>query len=386
MSKSINMPQIGQDIETGLIVEWKVKPNDKVAKGDIVAIVESDKATFEVEAFESGIIKELLYKEGEEAKVFSPIAYLAGQGESIQNIPEIPQEQAAAPQVQAESPAVAEEVPTGDKIFAAPLARKLAQRYNIDINTIKGSGPRGRILKQDVMALVNDQADSESSSGDYEIPFSKMRLKIAQRLTLSKQTIPHFYLTVEVDMSSTLNLRREYTDSSSVKITVNDLIVAATARALRKYPKLNAHVESDKMIVRHNIHIGVAVATEEGLLVPVITDTDQKTLPEIALTTQEIIEAARKGVLKPQPGGTFTVSNLGMYAVKGFQPIINPPECGILGVGGIKKQLTVMPGGGFAVRDKLSLTLACDHRAVDGTYAAQFLNELKEKLENISIP
>ncbi len=406
MVKPINMPQIGQDIEAGVIVEWRVKENDVIAKNDTVAIVESDKATFEVEAFDPGTVLKLLYNEGDEAKVFSPIAYVGQPGEKWDEASATVSHtsETTKTKVRGAASVIREDKQVeGGKIFVAPLARKLAQKHGIDLSLIKGSGPNGRILKQDVLALVSgDSVQSENKldaaakdnglrpdvtgvlSEDQEIPFSKMRKKIAERLTHSKQNIPHFYLTIDVDMTDAMAWRKQNGANSTVKITVNDIIIKAAATALSSYRKLNGHIEADKLIVRKNINIGVAVSVEEGLLVPVIPDADQKNIAEIAQISRQNTEGAQKGILKPQSVGTFTVSNLGMFAIQGFLPIINPPECAILGVGQITKQVMPLDDNCIAVREMMTLSLASDHRAVDGTYAAGFLGEIKKQLESVS--
>jgi pyruvate dehydrogenase E2 component (dihydrolipoyllysine-residue acetyltransferase) len=405
MVKPINMPQIGQDIEAGVIVEWRVKENDVVAKNDTVAIVESDKATFEVEAFEPGTVLKLLYNEGDEAKVFSPIAYIGQPWEKWDEASATVSHTSETTKTKARDATsiIREDKQAGHgKIFVAPLARKLAQKHGIDLSLVKGSGPNGRILKQDVLALISgDSAQSENKldttardnglhpdvistlTEDQKIPFSKMRKKIAERLTHSKQTIPHFYLTIDVDMTDALAWRKQNGSNSPVKITINDIIIKAAATALSSYRKLNGHVEADKLIVRKNINIGVAVSVEEGLLVPVIPDADQNNIAEIAQISRQNTEGAQKGILKPQSVGTFTVSNLGMFAINGFLPIINPPECAILGVGKITKQVMPLDDNCIAVREMMTLSLVSDHRAVDGTYAAGFLGEIKKQLEGV---
>jgi pyruvate dehydrogenase E2 component (dihydrolipoamide acetyltransferase) len=217
-----------------------------------------------------------------------------------------------------------------------------------------------------------------------DVPFSKLRRKIAERLTHSKQKIPHFYLYVDVEMGAALEWRTTYNQESPTKASVTDMIVGATAKALIHHPKLNAHVADDGLIVHKSINIGVAVSVEDGLVVPVVTRADQLTLEQISQRVRENAEGARKGLLKAQAIGTFTISNLGMCDIGMFLPIINPPECAILGVGAIAKRPHVKADGSLGATDVMTLALACDHRAVDGTYAAAFLNELKKNLESFS--
>jgi pyruvate dehydrogenase E2 component (dihydrolipoamide acetyltransferase) len=213
------------------------------------------------------------------------------------------------------------------------------------------------------------------------VPFSKLRRKVAERLTYSKQRIPHFYLYVDVNMSVALQWRRDYNQTAPVKATVTDLIVQATGRTLARFPKLNAHVADEKMILHKDVNIGVAVSVEDGLVVPVVPQVDTLSLEQISQTVRENAEGARGGVLKPQATGTFTISNLGMHGVGTFLPIINPPECAILGVGAITKRPCAIDDEQLAVADVMTLALACDHRAVDGTCAAAFLDEVKKTLE-----
>ncbi|MEA2064309.1 MAG: dihydrolipoamide acetyltransferase family protein [Gemmatimonadota bacterium] len=377
MAKPLVMPQVGQDIETAVIVEWLVKENDYVNKGDVFVVVESEKATLEVEAEESGVVLNLLYKEGDEAKVLEPIAYLGKSGEKLEDLKEpVTAETEEAPREKA--PEIEEAVQTGEpRVLAAPAARRAARELGVDLAAIKGSGPGGRIVKQDVLAA--------SSSAEKEIPFSPMRKKIAERLTRSKQTIPHFYLFSEVDMTEVLARRAAYNKEAQTKISVNDLIIKAVAAAICEFPGMNAHVADDRLTIRKNINIGVAVSTDEGLLVPVIPEAEQKSIQEISLLARENAECARSGVLKARSPGTFTISNLGMHSIDCFIPIINPPECAILGAGSIAKRAVPDDGGSIGVREMMTLTLACDHRAVDGAYASRFLNSIRKNLEDFTL-
>lgn len=407
MAKPIIMPQIGQDITKGTIIEWLVKENDSVQKGDIVAVVESEKASFEVEAYESGVILKILYAEGEDVNVLEPIAYIGKPGESVEGLEKL---ESTDIQLGETSPLLEEikEEETGDiaqaRIIASPSARRVAREHGIDLAKIKGSGPRGRIVKKDVLGAVSAAISAVKQeipvfeaepaaipeakaifSEDKEIPFSRMRQKIAERLIQSKQTIPHFYLFIDVDMTTALAWRAAFNMKLQTKITVNDLIVKVTAFALAKFRRMNAHVIENKIIQRKKIHIGVAVSTEEGLLVPVISDTDQKDIQQISRLSRENSEAARKGILKARDIGTFTISNLGMYSINSFLPIINPPECAILGIGKVEKRVVPLGDNSIGIRDVLTLGLACDHRAVDGTYAAQFLSTIKNHLEDFGL-
>lgn len=366
MAKPILMPQIGESIETGKIIEWLVKEGDSVRKGDVILVVESEKATFEVEAYESGVIQEILYSNGDEAEVLKPIAYLVQPGEDAEEaLPKTPPER-----VQQTSR------------FASPSARRLAREHGIDLQTISGSGPHGRIIKRDVLEAVVSAPEIERvMAEDREIPLSRMRKVIAERMTRSKQTIPHFYLFSEVDMTEALAWRKAYNEKSNARVTITDMIVKAVASALSEFERMNAYAGDEKIILKRNINIGVAVSIPDGLLVPVIPDADQKDVIEISRVCRENTEAARRGSLRTPAVGTFTITNLGMYSVSRFLPIINPPECGILGVGSIDRKVVAI-GDGIHIRDIMPLCLACDHRAVDGVYAAQFLTKIKELMES----
>ena len=387
MAQAVLMPQVGQDIDTAVLVEWTVAVGDAVKPNDVIALVESDKATFEVEAMAEGVLLRQLLAQGEEGKVLEPIAYVGQPGETIEA------EAAGADDKPAErtpeaktSPASTSPVPADGHLAAAPAARRLAKERGIDLSTITGSGPEGRIVRGDVLAATSTAPTPSAIGGGEteEMPFSKLRRKIAERLTGSKQKIPHFYLYVDVDMGAALEWRRTYNQDSPTKASVTDVIVCATAKALVQHPKLNAHVADDKLIVHKSINIGIAVSVEDGLVVPVLARVDQLALEQVSQQVRENAEGARKGVLKAQAIGTFTISNLGMCDVGMFLPIINPPECAILGVGAITKRPHVKVDGSLGVTDVMTLALACDHRAVDGTYAAAFLNEVKKNLESYS--
>ena len=397
MAKPILMPQVGQDIETGKIVEWLVQVGDSVKKGDIIATVESEKAAFDLESYETGYILKLLYEPGDEAKVLEPIAYIGAKDEIVTSTEEITET------------AKKEVIPKADmtrvklKILASPLAKRIARENDIDLNEITGTGPNGRIVKRDIEAYlaavkikepalqVNDtkisqtEVSLDAERGDSEIPFSRMRQKIAERLQKSKQTIPHFYLFIDVDMTAALAWRIAINQRVDSKISINDLLIKVTASAITKFPGINGHVMDDKFIQRKDINIGMAVSVEEGLLVPVIPNGNKKSIEEISVLARKNSENARKGILSATSIATFTISNLGMHAINAVLPIINPPECAILGVGKTEKRIVPLENSTFAVRDYMTLTLACDHRVVDGIYAARFLNQIKDNLENLNL-
>jgi len=424
------MPQVGQDIEYARIIEWHVREGDEVKEGDILAVVESDKASFEVEASRAGTILQLLFKEGDEAPVFKPIAYIGQKDENTvghtENIAPTADVVRAKKEVTAGETAVVK--PGG--LFSSPSARRIARENNLDIASLAGTGPNGRIIKKDVESfLVSNKSDKKitpvakkiaedtgvvfdslqgtghggrimkkdvisslsplksvvlkESPGDKVILYSKPRKRTAERLTFSKLTIPHYYLFSEVDVTNTLAWRKTTNSKLGIRISVNDIIIHATAEALKEFPDLNAWVDDEKMLIKPEINIGMAVSTDAGLLVPVIPDADKLNLVEISSLSSRNAEDARRGIIRPDKPGTFTVSNLGMYGISRFLPIINPPECAILSIGAVEKKAMPKDDAIVAI-DNLTLGLACDHRAVDGARASQFLAFLKEILENYS--
>ncbi len=430
MARAINMPQVGQDIEFAKIIEWHVKEGDEVNEGDILATVESDKASFEVETPESGTVLQLLFKEGDEAAVFKPIAYI---GQKHENVPD-KKEKILSPVRQEETK---DEISSANKediepngLFSSPSARRIAKERNLELSEIKGSGPNFRVVKKDVEAwlelkkseikvtplakIIAEEAgiilgtiqgtgcdgrvmkkDVISSigpiksailkeiTGDQVVLFQKARKRAAERLSFSKLTIPHYYIFSEVDVTDTLKWRKTTNTNLGVKISVNDIIIKSTAKALKEFPEMNSWVDDEKMLLKPEINIGVAVSTPAGLLVPVIPDADRLNLIEINNRSRKNAEDARRGIINMDKPGTFTVSNLGMYGISRFLPIINPPECAILSVGAVEKKV-VPKNGEIVIIDSLTLGLACDHRAVDGAKASEFLVCLKGIIEKIS--
>jgi pyruvate dehydrogenase E2 component (dihydrolipoamide acetyltransferase) len=375
------MPQVGQDIPTAIIVEWLKQESDAVSKGDVIATVESDKASFEVEADADGVLLKILHGEGEEVEVFKPIAYIGAKDETLESIPAAD----AAPATQSQMPAAPQTAaplpaPSASPtpMTASPAARRRAAEQGVELGTITGSGPGGRIINRD---LAKSAAAIVQPADDDDVrPFSRLRRRIAQRLTASKQTIPHFYLFIDIDMTTTEAWRRAWREEHGLKITATHVITRAAAMALREFPEINAHVDAEKLIVKPDINIGLAVSVDDGLLVPVLSKADQRSLSEIVTGSTAIAEAARRGTIDPSHGGTFTITSLGMYGISKFIPIINPPECAILAVGAVEKRAVPIDDE-IAVRDMMTLTLAADHRGVDGAFAAQFLNRLKALLE-----
>jgi pyruvate dehydrogenase E2 component (dihydrolipoamide acetyltransferase) len=430
MSKAINMPQVGQDIELARITEWHVKEGDEVKEGDILATVESDKASFEVEASEAGIVLQLLFKEGDEAVVFKPIAYIGQIDEWVHYKDEKISANEEENEKKDEISSVRKGETNPEGLFSSPSARRIARERNLELSEIKGSGPNSRIVKNDVIAYfeqnkslkmitpvakkIVEETGTNSGSmqgtgyggrvmkkdvvssispvksailketpGDQVVLFNKTKKRTAERLSFSKLTIPHYYIFSDVDVTNTLKWRKISNTNLGIKISVNDIIIKSTAEALKKFPEMNSWVDDEKILLKPEINIGVAVSTPTGLLVPVIPDTDRLNLIEINNQSRRNTEDARQGIIRIGKPGTFTVSNLGMYGISRFLPIINPPECAILSVGAVEKKV-VPRGGEIIIIDSLTLGLACDHRAVDGAKASEFLSCLKEIIENFS--
>lgn len=401
MAKPIVMPQVGQDLTEGTLIEWFVKVGDEVKKGDVVALVESEKASFEVEAYEEGTVLELFCEAGGSATVLAPLLTLSEPGETLEKKAKTSGSVADTPVAKSETTPAKSSVPVGQKAnSSSPLARRLAAQKGLDITKIEGSGPKGSVVKRDIEAAAQASATAPAASSqstvvaaepapttlplptsedDVELPFNRMRQVIAERLALSKRTIPHFYLMAEADVSDLQIRRKAHFDITGEKLSLNDVIVHATALTLLEFSELNAFVSSNGVLKKAEINIGVAVSVDDGLMVPAIANAPHKNISEISALIREYAAAARRGINKSQAKSTFSISNLGMYDVE-VLPIINPPEAGILGVGPIKRKVREHRGG-IQGRDIMSFSLAVDHRAVDGAYGARFLQSLCKTIE-----
>ncbi|CCO47270.1 putative Dihydrolipoamide acetyltransferase component of pyruvate dehydrogenase complex [Vibrio nigripulchritudo SOn1] len=388
MATPVLMPQVGQDLEEGTLTEWMVAVGDTVKKGDVVAVVESEKASFEVETYQEGVVLELLYEEGDTTTVLEPIMYI-GDPDEVES-PEQAEPQAEAvpaanntSDVQSSAgtkaqPQSSTESVNHGQLGASPLARRMAANRNIDLTAVSGSGPGGAVLERD---LADAEPSSDKEYGDQ--PYSKVRQVIADRMSESKQTKPHFYLRTEVDVTDLLVKRNAYNQSNQDKVSINDLVIFAVSRQLKHYGKLNSHVFEDHCTLLEDVHIGMAVSVDEGLLVPVIDHADRKSLKEINQASRSLAESARNGVIKSKARGSFTISNMGKWDVE-LLPIINPPETAILGVGAINKRACCI-NNELGWRDFMVLTLSADHRAVDGVYGAEFMMKLKESITNMNV-
>jgi pyruvate dehydrogenase E2 component (dihydrolipoamide acetyltransferase) len=429
MPVKITMPALSPTMTEGTLAKWLVGEGDNVQSGDVIAEIETDKATMEVEAVEEGVIGRLLISEGSEGvPVNSVIALLLEDGEDAAAMdgmdtasagapaaapPQAPEPAPAAPAA-APTPAAPVAAPTspqsvaasGDRVFASPLARRMASQAGLELGGVVGSGPNGRIVKRDVeaalaapaqaapvavattgAAIAAPAATTEASPYEpaFELePASTMRKVIAQRLTESKQTVPHFYLTVDCEIDAMLKIRKELnSQSDAYKISVNDMIIKACGVALRKVPEANASWTGDAVKLYKTADIAVAVAIEGGLITPVIRDAGGKGLETISGEMLDLAGKAKDGKLAPEEfqGGTFSISNLGMYGVRNFDAVINPPQGAILAVGAGEPR-PVVKNGALAVATVMSVTLSVDHRAVDGAVGAQFLAAFKGLIEN----
>jgi pyruvate dehydrogenase E2 component (dihydrolipoamide acetyltransferase) len=401
----IRMPLLSDTMKEGKIVEWNKQVGDKVASDDVLAEVETDKATMEVIGYAEGTLLYIGVDKGSSAKVNDIIAIVGKKGTDVQPIldaeksaaPEAPPEaqKTAAPDSpkQPEKPAP-QPAQSGDgRIKASPLAKRLAEEKGVPLDQVTGTGDGGRIIKRDVdnfKPSVQPQAASvqpfqgvSGQEGYQDTPASQMRKTIARRLSESKFTAPHFYLTIEVNMDNAIRTRKALNEISPVKISFNDMLIKAAAMALRRHPEVNSSWTDDVIRTYQHIHVGSAVAIDEGLIVPVIRFADQKSLSQIASEAKDLYEKAKNKKLQPQDfsGNTFTISNLGMMGIDEFTAIINSPDACILAVGSIKETV-VVKNGEFKVANIMKLTMSCDHRVVDGAVGARFLQTLKTFVED----
>jgi pyruvate dehydrogenase E2 component (dihydrolipoamide acetyltransferase) len=403
MAFVVEMPKLTDTMEEGVLVRWQKREGEAVEPGDVLGEVETDKATMEFEAYDRGVLLKHLISEGQAVPPGAPIAIIGKAGEDIAPVlAKLGSRDgggaaafaAAAP---AKEPAAAAPpaAPAGGRVLASPLARRMAREAGIDLGGVTGSGPGGRIVKRDVEQAAAHPETTAAEARRVELPepliqdakvlpLSMMRKTIARRLTESKSGIPHYYVTMEIAADPIVEFRsRTNADAKDVKLTFNDILIKACAKALRIVPEVNASW-SDQGIVMHNrVDIGVAVAMEEGLITPVVRNADRKSLSEIAAEVADLIERARARKLKPDEyrNGTFSISNLGMFGISHFAAVINPPEAAILAVGAVQRK-PVVHGDALVVGHVLAVTLSCDHRVIDGAVSARFLAALKELLEH----
>ena len=419
MAEIIRMPKMSDTMEEGVIASWLKKVGDEIKSGDILAEVETDKATMELESYDDGTLLHIGVKDGDSVPVDGVIAIIGEKGEDVneilkdvdsdssevEEIKEIKEEYTPIEKVEEikdDNKEIVITEPTkivselkDERIKASPLAKKLANEKGIDISNISGSGDGGRIIRKDIENYKNVSTSSNepvkeitlpkihSEESFEELPVTQMRKTISKRLAESKFSAPHFYLTMEVDMENCIEGRKKINESSDIKISFNDIILKACAVALRKHPMVNSSFLTDKIRINHHVHIGVAVAVDEGLLVPVVRFADNKSLSHISAEVKSLAKRAKEKQLQPSDweGNTFTISNLGMFGISEFTAIINPNDSCILAVGGIKN-IPVVKKGEVVPGNIMKLTLSCDHRLVDGATGAAFLQTLKELIED----
>ena len=411
----VTMPRLSDTMEEGTVATWLKKVGDEVSEGDILAEIETDKATMEFESFNSGTLLHIGLQEGESAKVDALLAILGPKGTDVSQIAknfsaasaseskkESTQQETKtepAPEPQKESVAsatvsqpVVSETSSNGRIFVSPLAKKMAEEKGIQLSQVKGTGEHGRIIKRDIENFTPAALQGVGSTAKFvpagqesfdEKPNSQMRKVIAKRLAESKFTAPHYYLNVEFDMDNAIAFREQYNSIPDTKISFNDMVVKACALALKKHPQVNSQWFDDRMKLNNHVHIGVAVAVEDGLVVPVVRFANEQSLPQINGAVKDFAGRARNKKLTPQEmeGSTFTISNLGMFGIESFTSIINQPNSAILSVGAIIEK-PVVKNGQIVPGNTMKLTLACDHRTVDGATGAQFLQTLKNYIEN----
>lgn len=414
------MPKMGDAMEEGVLIEWLKAEGDTVREGEAIGTIQTDKATVELEAPGSGTLSGILVQPGESVPVGRPIAALLAPGESLppdwsagraggeSGAP--PVEPAGPPtrKVEPESATVPSPPPmeaavgistqpppraatgAGGRIKASPLARKIALSEGLDLRTLSGSGPGGRIVERDVLAALASGPAAPSrraaapAAGDRVVPLNPIRKITAQRTAESKQQAPHFYVTVEVNLDRLLDLREQYDAATGAKPSINDFIIKASACALRDMPEANAEFRGDSILIRAQVNIGVATATDQGLTVPVLRNADQLNLAEIAQESRRLVAKARENRLSPEEltGSTFGISNMGMLNVDQFAAILNPPNSVILAVATARKQVVPNEAGEFEIRTRVAITGSFDHRVLDGAGGAKFMNLVRDYLEN----
>ena len=410
MAEIVRMPKLSDTMTEGVVAKWHKKVGDTVKNGEILAEIETDKATLEFESFHDGVLLHIGVAEGKAAAVDSLLAVFGKAGEDISKVlaeaaNSAPKEQAQVQEAQAPAPAPAP-VPAPAAVatapapsakpapaapatngsgrkHASPLAKRLAEEKGIDIGRVKGSGPEGRITKRDIEGFTGGGYTAVQEERFTEVAVSQMRKTIAKRLAESKFTAPHFYLTIELDMSRAMQVREAINESiAPEKVSFNDMVIKAVAVALKSNPKANSSWLGDRIRYNEHVHIGVAVAVEDGLLVPVVRFADGKPLRTIGAEVRELAKKAKEKKLQPAEweGNTFTISNLGMFGIEEFTAIINPPDACILAIGGIMEK-PVVRNGAIVAGHTMKVTLSCDHRVVDGATGAAFLNTFKGLME-----
>ena len=418
MSTDILMPALSPTMEEGTLAKWHVKVGDKVSSGDVIAEIETDKATMEVEAVDEGIVESLLVAEGtEEVKVNTPIARLSGGDSAAKRPAQTPVQETEKPAAVATSaqsepaPKASPSAPAmkGARVFASPLARRIAKTAGVDLAQVRGSGPHGRIIRRDVESVAPGKPMSKAATaaaasaeprrqvlsleqqgilaGTYDlIPLDGIKKTVARRMTDSFRDVPHFPLTIDLEIDTLLAARAKINNllkGEGLRVSVNDLVIKAAALALKRVPQANASYTPDGLAMHHHADVAMAVAIEGGLITPIIRQAELKGLAAIAQETRDLAERARTRKLKPQEfqGGTFTVSNLGMFGIKSFASIINQPQGAILSVG-VGEKRPIVRADQVAIATIMTVTMTCDHRVVDGAIGARWLQAFKALIED----
>ncbi len=398
MAEAIRLGRMTDTMEEGFLAEVSVKVGDKIKSGDTIAEVETDKATLPLESYYNGVILHVAAKKGDTLKIGDLIAIVGKEGEDFKSLLEskpTAEKPAEERKEVKESVVKTEEVPVGkeekqvagdSRIKASPLAKSIAKDKGIDLSKVKGSGEEGRIVKRDLEKAATSGMTAKAfvgKEGFKDVRVSQMRKAIARRLTESKNGAPHFYLTMDINMDNAVSVRTQLNNVLPKKVSFNDIVIKAVAYALRQHPNINSSWLGDTIRTYDHIHIGMAVAVDEGLLVPVIKFADGKSISDISTEAKALAEKAVNKKLAPQEmeGNTFTISNLGMFGIEEFTAIINPPDACILAVGAIRQEAAIVDGSLKNV-NKMKVTLSCDHRVVDGAGGAKFLQTLKALLEN----
>lgn len=421
MAEIVRMPKMSDTMTEGVVAKWHKKIGDSIKSGELVAEIETDKATMEFESYQEGVLLYRGVEEGKAAPVDGILAIIGKAGEDYKALlatenakvstaaaektvavpeakketaPQVPKVEAVATSspIAAPSPKPAVNVTSSDdRMKASPLARRLANEKGVDLSKVIGSGNDGRIVKRDIdwfkpgMSVQSGSGFSPAITEENyeEVAVSQMRKTIAKRLAESKFTAPHFYLTIEIDMDNAISARESINAVTGSKVSFNDLVIKAVAAGLRQHPKVNSSWLGDRIRINHHVHIGVAVAVEDGLLVPVVRFADSKTLRDINTEVKSLVQRAKEKKLQPSDweGNTFTISNLGMFGIDEFTAIINPPDACILAIGGIQ-QKPVVKNNQVVPGNVMKVTLSCDHRVVDGASGSEFLRTVKGLLEN----
>ncbi|MCE9558766.1 MAG: 2-oxo acid dehydrogenase subunit E2 [Armatimonadetes bacterium] len=394
------MPKMGDGMEEGTLLEWLVKDGEKVKSGQIIGNIQTDKATLEFEATSSGIITGFLMKPGDTVPVGKPIALILKDGEKAPGDWGSGKAATAAPveTVKVEELAPATMAPaavaSNERVKASPLAKKLAAEKGVDLSAVTGTGPNGRITSKDIEGAPVVAASAPTTPApvamitptgeDKKVPLNRLRQIIAQRTQHSKQTVPHFYVTVEVDLERIEEMRASFEADGSGKVSINDFVVKASAKALQDMPEVNATFQGDSVLQYGAVHIGIAAAVDDGLLVPVIKNAHTMTIRQLSVAAKTLVKKAREGKLHPDEmsGSTFSISNMGMLDVDSFSAIINEPNCGIIAIGTARRKACVVGEDELEIRWRMNITGSFDHRVVDGAIGAKFVNVIRAYLEN----